>query len=175
MVLIEPDIFPDDRGYFFESFQKVKLRELGIDTEFVQDNESMSTKNVLRGLHFQHPPYSQGKLARVVKGAAQDVAVDLRLGSPTYGKWFSTVLNSSTKTMMWIPAGFAHGFLTLEDDTIFQYKCSNYYHRESEYTFIWNDPDLGVKWMSDQPIVSIKDLRGKPFREFTSPFHYNIK
>lgn len=145
---------------------------MGIDVSFVQDNESMSMKKVLRGLHFQLPPYSQAKLVRVALGAVQDVAVDLRAGSPTYGKWYSAILTASEKNMMFIPEGFAHGFLTLEDHTIFQYKCSNYYHREKEGTIIWNDTDLNIHWAIDEPIVSEKDLKGSSFSGFTSPFNY---
>ena len=165
LVLIQPDVFPDERGYFFESFQEEKFRALGIDARFVQDNESLSQKGVLRGLHFQRPPYAQGKLVRVVTGAVLDVAVDIRKGSPTYGQWVKAELNASNKLMMWIPEGFAHGFLVLEDNTIFQYKCTSYYNRESEGGIIWNDPDLAIDWGINDPIVSEKDLKGVRFRE----------
>jgi dTDP-4-dehydrorhamnose 3,5-epimerase len=175
LVLIEPRVFPDPRGYFFESFHKERLREAGIDTEFPQDNESMSVRNVLRGLHFQYPPHTQGKLVRVIRGSAQDVAVDLRQGSPTFGKCHSALLSSDNKLMMWIPEGFAHGFLTLEDNTIFQYKCSRYYHPGSEGTIIWDDPDLAIAWKSENPIVSEKDLLGICFKEFISPFHFTTR
>jgi dTDP-4-dehydrorhamnose 3,5-epimerase len=170
LVLIQPDVFPDQRGYFFESFQKEKFLNLGIDAEFVQDNESMSQKNVLRGLHFQLPPFAQGKLVRVVKGAVLDVAVDLRKSSRTYGKWVSVTLDAKNKLMAWIPVGFAHGFLTLEDDTIFQYKCTNYYNKASEAGIIWNDPTLGIEWGTKEPLVSEKDLKGLLFNNFKSPF-----
>jgi dTDP-4-dehydrorhamnose 3,5-epimerase len=170
LVLILPDVFPDERGYFFESFQKEKFKSLGIDVEFVQDNESMSVKGVLRGLHFQVPPYAQGKLVRVVRGAALDVAVDLRKNSGTFGKWESVILSAENKLMLWIPEGFAHGFLTLEDNTIFQYKCTNYYNRESELGIIWNDPDLKIDWGIGNPTISEKDLRGLLFKNFKSPF-----
>jgi dTDP-4-dehydrorhamnose 3,5-epimerase len=170
LVLILPDIFPDPRGYFFESFQKEKFHDFGIDAEFVQDNESMSGKGVLRGLHFQKPPFSQGKLVRVVLGSVLDVAVDLRKGSKTYGKWESSVLSAVNKLMMWIPEGFAHGFLVLEDNTVFQYKCTNYYNNESESGIIWNDPDLKIDWGIQNPLVSEKDLRGGLFRDLKSPF-----
>jgi dTDP-4-dehydrorhamnose 3,5-epimerase len=146
LFLIQPDVFPDPRGYFFESFQKEDFRKLGIEADFIQDNESMSVKGVLRGLHFQLPPFAQGKLVRVVHGSALDVAVDLRKDSSTYGKWESVVLSAENKLMLWIPVGFAHGFLTLEYDTIFQYKCTNYYNRESECGIIWNDADLKIDW-----------------------------
>lgn len=170
LVLIKPDVFPDERGYFFESYQDEKFRALGIQALFVQDNESMSRKGVLRGLHFQVPPFAQGKLVRVVRGSALDVAVDLRKGSETYGRWDSAVLSADNKLMMWIPEGFAHGFLTLEDHTVFQYKCTNYYNRASECGIIWNDPDLAIDWGLKEPVVSAKDLNGSRFADLESPF-----
>ena len=170
LLLIQPDIFPDSRGYFFESYQKEKFLKSGIDADFVQDNESLSQKNVLRGLHFQRPPFAQGKLVRVVTGSVVDMAVDIRKSSPTYGQWVKAELSAANKLMMWIPEGFAHGFLVLEDNTIFQYKCTNYYNRESEAGIIWNDPDLAIDWGINDPIVSEKDLRGVRFREMKSPF-----
>jgi len=170
LLIIYPDVHPDDRGYFFESYQKEKFRELGIDEDFIQDNESMSMKGVLRGLHLQAPPYAQGKLVRVVRGSVLDVAVDLRKNSETYGKWESVVLSEENKLMLYIPEGFAHGFLVLEDYTVFQYKCTNYYNRESERGIIWNDPDLNIDWGIDNPVVSEKDQKGLSFREFNSPF-----
>jgi len=170
LCLIQPDVFPDERGYFYESYQKDKFLKLGIDANFVQDNESMSGKGVLRGLHFQSPPFAQGKLVRVVSGAVMDVAVDLRLHSETYGKWESVKLSAENKLMLWIPEGFAHGFITLEDNTIFQYKCTNYYNRESERGIIWNDPNLSIDWGTDNPLVSEKDLKGLFFKDIVSPF-----
>jgi dTDP-4-dehydrorhamnose 3,5-epimerase len=175
LVIIQPDVYPDDRGYFFESYQKEKFREMGIDVSFVQDNESMSVKNVLRGLHFQVPPFAQAKLVRVARGSAQDIAVDLRKGSPTYGKWYSVVLSDKERNMMFIPEGFAHGFLTLEDNTIFQYKCSNYYSKESEGSIIWDDPTLGIDWMSHDPLISGKDLKGSLYSDFKTPFIFSGK
>ncbi len=170
LVLIQPDVFSDDRGYFFESYHREKLLELGFDNDFIQDNESMSGKGVLRGLHFQKPPYAQGKLVRVVRGSVLDVAVDLRKKSKTYGKWESSVLSAGNKLMLWIPEGFAHGFLTMEDNTIFQYKCTNYYNKESEQSILWNDPDLNIDWGNDRPTVSEKDLKGILFKDLISPF-----
>jgi len=170
LLIIQPDVFTDERGYFFESFQKENFLKLGIDADFVQDNESMSAKGVLRGLHLQVPPFAQGKLVRVVRGAALDVAVDLRKNSKTYGKWESVVLSAENKLMLWIPEGFAHGFLTLEDHTIFQYKCTNYYNRESECGIIWNDPDLKIDWGIENPVVSEKDLKGLAFKDINSIF-----
>jgi dTDP-4-dehydrorhamnose 3,5-epimerase len=130
----------------------------------------MSMKGVLRGLHFQLPPYTQGKLVRVVQGAVLDVAVDLRKNSPAFGKWESFTITAGNKLMVYVPAGFAHGFLVLEDNTIFQYKCTNYYNRESESGIIWNDPDLNIGWGIDNPVVSEKDLKGLFFKDFVSPF-----
>lgn len=170
LLVITPTVFEDDRGYFFESFQKEKFGALGIDVSFVQDNESKSMKGVLRGLHLQAPPYDQGKLVRVVRGAVQDVAVDVRKESPTFGNWESFILDGRSKKMIYVPAGFAHGFLVLEDDTIFQYKCTNYYNKESEMSIRWNDPDLGIAWETDQPFLSPKDVNAPLFRDFDSPF-----
>jgi dTDP-4-dehydrorhamnose 3,5-epimerase len=132
LLIIQPKVFGDDRGYFFESFRLDKLRENGVDLDFVQDNESLSGKGVVRGLHFQNPPYAQGKLVRVIKGKVLDVAVDIRKNSPTYGEWHSIILSEYNKIIFWIPPGFAHGFHSMEDNTLFQYKCTNYYNKESE-------------------------------------------
>ena len=171
LLIIKPAVFEDDRGYFFESYNKDKFAEHGIDANFVQDNESRSMKNVLRGLHFQKPPYTQGKLVRVMHGAVLDVAVDLRKNSPTYGKWASIVLTDKNKWMYWVPQGFAHGFLTLEDHTVFFYKCTNVYNKESEGSLLWSDPDLGVDWGNpESPILSGKDKISPLFRDFESPF-----
>lgn len=170
LLVICPDVFPDERGYFFESWQKEKFRSLGLNRDFVQDNESMSMKGVLRGLHFQVPPYTQGKLVRVVRGEVLDVAVDLRKNSKTYGKWESFRLSDANKLMVFVPAGFAHGFLVLKDNTIFQYKCTNYYNSGSESSIIWNDPDLAIDWGIENPVVSEKDLKGMFFKDFSSPF-----
>lgn len=170
LVLIEPKVFADNRGYFFESFNANRLREQGIDTVFVQDNESLSQKNVLRGLHFQRPPYSQAKLVRVIKGAVLDVAVDIRRNSRTYGQSFIVELNEEDKKMLLIPEGFAHGFLTLRDNTIFSYKCSNYYNPQAEGGILWNDSTLNINWEVLDPILSDKDKNAIPFHKFESPF-----
>lgn len=170
VLLIKPKVFEDERGYFFESFRLDDLRYYGITLSFVQDNESMSEKGVLRGLHFQNPPYEQGKLVRVIKGAVLDVAVDIRIESPTYGKWVSYELNEKNKTMMWIPPGFAHGFVTLKENTIFQYKCTNYYNKESEGSVRWNDPNLKIDWKTKKPLVSEKDAIAPLFKNFESQF-----
>ncbi len=171
LLIIKPDVFEDERGYFFESYNKEKFKTLGLDLSFVQDNESKSQKNVLRGLHFQRPPFAQGKLVRVVKGAVLDVAVDLRKDSATYGQWESVELSEENKLMYWIPEGFAHGFLTLRDDTVFTYKCTNVYNRESEGSIRWNDPDLNINWkLLAAPILSAKDKEAPYFKDFITPF-----
>jgi len=170
LLVIKPDVFEDSRGYFFESYNEEKFRRLGLDEKFLQDNESKSAKGVLRGLHFQVPPHQQGKLVRVIKGAVLDVAVDLRKSSPTFGKWASIELSEKNKWMYWIPAGFAHGFLTREENTIFFYKCTQVYSRESEQGIIWNDPDLRINWGTEEPLVSEKDKTAGKFRDFVSPF-----
>lgn len=169
--MIIPDVFNDGRGYFFESFNKLKLQNHGIDFEIWQSNESCSAKNVLRGLHFQKPPYGQAKLVRVIRGSVLDVAVDIRRSSPFYGKWISEVLSEQNKKMILIPEGFAHGFLTLEDNTVFSYECNMNYHKEAEEAILWNDPDLGIMWNVSDPVVSEKDKNALAFRNFISPFN----
>lgn len=170
LFIIQPKIFEDDRGYFYESYNKMSFEKAGIDAEFVQDNQSLSQKDVLRGLHFQNPPYAQGKLVRAIKGAILDVAVDIRKNSQTYGHHFDIVLNEKNKTMLWIPPGFAHGFLTLENDTIFSYKCTNTYNKASEGCILWNDSSLKIKWGIDNPVLSEKDKIGSYFKDFESLF-----
>lgn len=157
VLLIRPDVYSDDRGYFMESFHSEKFSALGITFTFVQDNESKSQKNVLRGLHYQLPPFAQGKLIRVIKGAVLDIAVDIRRNSSTFGKWVSMELSEYNKQIAWIPTGFAHGFLTLEDDTIFTYKCTGLYNKASEGSIRWNDPDLNIDWGIKSPLLSEKD------------------
>ncbi|MDY0342926.1 MAG: dTDP-4-dehydrorhamnose 3,5-epimerase [Lentimicrobium sp.] len=159
VLILKPSVFKDDRGYFLESYSREKLSNAGIDVDFVQDNESKSSKGVLRGLHFQRSPYAQGKLVRVIKGAVFDVAVDLRQHSPWFGKWVGVNLSEHEKNMCWIPPGFAHGFLTLEDETIFAYKCTNVYHPASEGSVRWNDPHLNIHWPVSQPSLSDKDQK----------------
>ncbi len=159
-VIIEPRVFGDERGYFFECFRQDEFEANIGHISFVQDNESLSARRgVLRGLHFQKGDRAQAKLVRVVSGSVQDVAVDLREGSPTFGKYTSVVLSASNKRMFYIPRGFAHGFAVLEDNTIFQYKCDNYYAPGYEGAIRWDDPTIGVKWMldSDEMILSAKD------------------
>jgi dTDP-4-dehydrorhamnose 3,5-epimerase len=164
LLLVRPTIHRDDRGSFLESFRADWLKAMGVEAAFVQDNESRSKKGVLRGLHFQCPPHEQGKLIRVISGSALDVSVDIRHRSPTYGKWFRTMLTPDEALMLWIPPGFAHGFLALEENTVFQYKCTGFYHHASEYTLLWNDPDLAIPWGFEQPLVSDNDRQGNPFR-----------
>ncbi len=170
LLIIQPKVFEDERGYFYESYNKKILAENGMDANFVQDNQSMSQKGVLRGLHFQAPPYTQGKLVSVIKGAVLDVAVDLRKNSPAYGKHYTIELTEKNKTMFWVPEGFAHGFLTLENNTIFSYKCTNYYHKDSENSILWNDPALNISWGIQDPVLSEKDKTGKFFIEFDGMF-----
>lgn len=171
VILMKPRVFGDDRGYFFESFHHAKFCEfVGKEITFVQDNESFSSRGVLRGLHFQKPPMAQGKLVRVVQGSVLDVAVDIRKNSRTYGQVVTFELTASNKMQAFIPAGFAHGFATLEDNTIFQYKCTNYYSPENEGCLYWNDPDLNINWGIDHPILSEKDKLGERLNGFQTPF-----
>lgn len=168
--VIKPKVFADSRGYFFESYNKELFEKSGLNLNFVQDNQSLSHSGVLRGLHFQNPPFAQGKLVRVITGAVYDVAVDIRKGSPTYGKFYGTELTEENKLMMYIPEGFAHGFLTLRDNTVFSYKCTNFYNKASEDCIKWDDKDIGIKWNVKDPLLSEKDLSGKPFKGFESRF-----
>ncbi|WP_283647901.1 dTDP-4-dehydrorhamnose 3,5-epimerase [Hafnia paralvei] len=166
--IIEPKIFGDSRGFFLETFEKKRYQEmLEIDLDFVQDNHSRSSKNVLRGLHFQisNP---QGKLVRVVRGEVFDVAVDIRPESPTFGQWEGVLLNEENKTQFWIPPGLAHGFVVLSDIADFEYKCTDYYNPANEACLIWNDPDVGISWPVDCPKLSEKDKLGKTLKELFS-------
>jgi dTDP-4-dehydrorhamnose 3,5-epimerase len=169
LLLIEPRLFQDDRGFFFESYNAEKYAEiLGEGARFVQDNISVSKKHVLRGLHFQESPFSQGKLVTVLQGKVLDIAVDIRKNSKTFGQFQSVELSSINKYQFWIPPGFAHGFLTLEDNTLFSYKCTNFYSPEHEKTIKWNDPLLAIDWGNiSNPIISEKDKVGQSFIEFT--------
>lgn len=169
LLILTPSVFTDDRGYFLESYNKKKLLSK-LDTEFVQDNESMSQKGVLRGLHFQKPPHAQGKLVRVITGSVLDVVVDLRKESSTYGKHFKHILSAENKNQLYVPKGFAHGFLVLENDTVFSYKCTNYYHKEAEHSLLWNDKTLNIDWNIENPIISEKDKIAEKFATFNSPF-----
>ncbi len=160
VVIIEPKIFGDHRGYFFESFNAERFRqEIGFDVDFVQDNESFSSYGVLRGLHYQMPPYAQSKLVRVVKGRVLDVAVDIRRSSPTFGKYVAVELSEDNHRQFFLPRGMAHGFVVLSQQAIFQYKCDNYYHPEAEGAIAWNDPQIGIEWgiAPEDIILSEKD------------------
>jgi len=162
VLIIKPTVHEDQRGYFFESYHKQRMLDLGIAHGFVQDNESRSQRNVLRGLHYQVPPFEQGKLIRVISGSVLDVAVDIRRSSPFFGKWTSVVLSGTGKLMLWVPPGFAHGFLCLEDNTVFAYKCTEYYNKTAERVIRWNDPDLNIDWKTENPVLSDRD-RTAPF------------
>ena len=168
--LVIPSVFKDDRGYFMEAYRESSFRDAGINTNFVQDNQSLSGKGILRGLHFQAPPYAQAKLVKVVAGAVLDVAVDIRPNSPTYGKHVKQVLSIENMHQLYIPEGFAHGFVTLEENTVFQYKCGDYYNKESEGAIFWNDTDLNIDWGIENPMISEKDKEAPLFMDFVSPF-----
>lgn len=173
LLIVEPKVWKDERGYFYESYSEKAFREAGIEVHFVQDNQSLSQKGTLRGLHAQAPPFAQGKLVRVIQGRVLDVAVDIRKGSSTYGQHFSLELSGDNFKMLWIPPGFLHGFITLEDQTIFSYKVSSgLYDKASEIGVIWNDPHFAINWNlpSGEIILSDKDQNLPLFSAFTSPF-----
>ena len=174
VVIIEPKIFEDSRGYFFESYNDIEfINKVGF-VDFVQDNESKSTYGVMRGLHFQRPPHTQAKLVRCVKGAVLDVAVDLREGSPTYGKHIAVELTEDNHRQLFIPKGFAHGFAVLSDTAVFQYKCDDFYHPESDGGINILDDSLGIDWKipTDKAILSEKDTKHPMLKDFSTPFKY---
>lgn len=175
LFIIEPKVFGDHRGYFFESFSERDFNSQVCQVRFVQDNESKSRYGVLRGLHFQKPPYAQSKLVRVVKGAVLDVAVDIRMGSPTFGRHVAVELTEDNHRQFFISRGFAHGFVVLSDEVIFQYKCDNFYEPESEGAIAWNDPALGIDWKipAEDIILSEKDKKHPVLAEIVSPFLYD--
>lgn len=175
VVIIEPRIFKDDRGYFYESFSQREFEEKVCRTTFVQDNQSKSSYGVLRGLHFQKPPYSQSKLVRCIKGAVLDVAVDIRKGSPTFGKYVAVELTEDNHRQFFVPRGFAHGFAVLTPEAIFQYKCDNFYNKESEGAVAWNDPQLAIDWRipADKVLLSDKDKQSKNIADADYLFDYN--
>lgn len=177
VVIIEPRIFCDERGYFFESFSQRDFQEKVCQTVFVQDNESKSSYGVLRGLHFQKPPYAQSKLVRVIKGAVLDVAVDIRKGSPTFGQHVAVELTGENHRQFFIPRGFAHGFSVLTDEVIFQYKCDNFYAPQSEGALAWDDPDLGIDWRipAGRVLLSEKDRHHSRLRDAEWLFDYSEK
>ncbi len=165
VLLLEPLVFGDDRGFFYESYNQQAFQQAtGLNVSFVQDNHSKSAKNVLRGLHYQLPPKAQGKLVRAIQGEVFDVAVDIRKGSPTYGQWVGEILSADNKKMLWIPPGFAHGFLTLSETAEFLYKTTDYYSPEHERCIVWHDPDIAIEWpIQGFPQISPKDERGALF------------
>lgn len=164
VILLEPKVFGDDRGFFFESYNREAFKAAtGLDPDFVQDNHSRSAKGVLRGLHYQVPPRAQGKLVRVVAGEVFDVAVDIRAGSPTFGRWVGETLSGENHHQLWIPPGFAHGFMVLSERAEFLYKTTDYYSPTHERSIVWNDPDIGIDWpLAEPPIVSAKDASALP-------------
>ena len=175
-MLLQPRLFEDERGYFFESYSKRDFDKQVREIKFVQDNESKSAYGVLRGLHFQKWPFTQSKLVRVLSGKVLDVAVDIRKGSPTYGKSVAVELSGDNKLMFFIPKGFAHGFVVLSPQVVFQYKCDEFYHPESEGGIAWDDPDLAIDWKipAEDLILSEKDKHHPLLRDIDSPFDYNV-
>ncbi|MFN8357961.1 MAG: dTDP-4-dehydrorhamnose 3,5-epimerase [Spirosomataceae bacterium] len=169
LIEIVPKIFHDERGFFFESYSKKMFTENGISDDFVQDNHSFSVKGVLRGLHYQNPPFAQGKLVRAVTGKVMDVVVDIRQQSPTFGQHAKFILDAAVGNMLYVPAGFAHGFVALED-AVFAYKCTAFYDKPSEGGIIWNDPQLAIDWRVENPIVSAKDQQLPLFSECVNKF-----
>ena len=176
VVIVEPRVFGDNRGYFFESFSERDFVSQVRKVRFVQDNESRSSYGVVRGLHYQKPPFSQSKLVRVISGKVLDVAVDMRKGSPTYGKHVAGELSGENKRQMFIPRGFAHGFAVLSDDVVFQYKCDNFYAPSSEGAVAWDDPELGIDWgvPQDKGVLSDKDRSHPLFKDVESCFDYDV-
>jgi len=173
LLILTPRVFQDPRGFFLESYNSERFREAGIDCEFVQDNHAFSKdKGVLRGLHFQAPPHAQAKLVWVTRGAVRDVVVDLRKESPTFGRWAGFLLTAENFQRLFIPKGFAHGYVTLEKNTEFMYKVDAYYNPQSEGGILWNDPDLAIEWPVSGAILSDKDTRLPLLRDFESPFNY---
>lgn len=177
VLILEPKVFTDSRGYFFESYSKKILDDIVGKIEFVQDNESCSSRGVMRGLHFQRPPYAQAKLVRCVRGSVLDVAIDIRKGSPTYGHHVTCLLTEHNHRQFFIPRGFAHGFAVLSDTAVFQYKCDNYYHPEADGGISILDPTLSIDWGIDiaQAILSDKDTKHPLLKDFESPFDFNSK
>lgn len=172
LLLIKPQIYGDSRGYFLESYNSKRYKEIGLKVEFLQDNISKSKKNTIRGLHYQIGDKAQGKLCMVISGKVLDVAVDIRVGSPTFGKHYSVELSEENHFQLWIPPGFAHGFSVLSDEATFSYKCTELYSRNHERAIIFNDQDLNINWLVDEPIVSEKDLQAKLFKEIDKDFVY---
>jgi dTDP-4-dehydrorhamnose 3,5-epimerase len=157
VLIVEPKVFGDERGYFLETWQRERYAKLGLPADLVQDNQAYSTRGILRGLHLQHP-HSQGKLVQVMRGEVFDVAVDARRGSPWFGRWVGVLLSGENKRQLWVPPGFAHGYCVTGEDALFTYKCSDYYHPECELSVAWNDPAIGIEWpLAGEPVLSAKD------------------
>jgi len=174
LLVIKPRIFPDERGYFFECYNQDRYQKEGIESQFIQDNEAESTFGVIRGLHYQLNPFAQAKLVRVIKGRVYDVAVDIRKGSPTFGKWYGIELSEENKHQLYVPRGFAHGYSVLEDNTIFSYKCDNLYTPDKEASIIFNDPTLNIDWKipAEKQLVSEKDFKCPTFENAIINFKY---
>ena len=172
ILIIQPDVFEDGRGYFFESYSRKKFWEEGLELNFVQDNISKSKQGTIRGLHYQVGKSAQGKLCHVISGKVLDVAVDIRFNSPTFGKYIAQILSEENHTQIWIPPGFAHGFAVLSSEAIFQYKCTNFYNKADERAIIYNDPDINIGWQIENPIVSEKDLKAKKINEIEKDFEF---
>ncbi len=173
LLILIPDVFADERGFFLETYNRDRYFEAGIREEFVQDNLSRSKKGVVRGLHYQAPPFAQGKLVTVLHGRVRDVAVDIRFGSPTFGQYVAVELSAENHRQFWIPAGFAHGFVALEDNTLFAYKCTNGYSKAHDRGVRWNDPALGIDWGVADPIVSEKDGKQPVLADIPKEFVFN--
>lgn len=172
LFIIEPAFFADDRGFFFESYSERNYFDIGLKMKFVQDNFSKSARNTIRGLHYQVGEFAQGKLCQVLFGTVLDVAVDIRFGSPTFGKVFSIELSDENRKQLWIPPGFAHGFSVLSDTALFHYKCTNYYSKKDERCIIYDDSELKINWMIKNPIISIKDKLGSDFKNIEQDFKF---
>jgi dTDP-4-dehydrorhamnose 3,5-epimerase len=175
VLIIQPDVFKDDRGYFFESYSLKIFEERRLDLTFIQDNISKSKKGTIRGLHYQIGKSAQGKLCQVISGAVLDVAVDIRFGSPTFGQYVSEILSEDNHNQIWIPPGFAHGFAVLSGEAIFHYKCTNYYNKNDERAILYNDPEVNINWQIETPIVSEKDMKAKRFNQIDKDFEFYKK
>ena len=172
VLIFEPDFFADERGYFFESYNQKKYNDNGLNFNFVQDNISKSQKGTIRGLHYQVGENAQGKLCQVISGKVLDVAVDIRFGSPAFGKHVSVELSEDNHKQIWIPPGFAHGFSVLSDEAVFMYKCTAFYSKKDERAILYNDQDLNIDWSVEKPIISEKDLKAKLFKDIEKDFFY---
>ena len=173
LLVFYPNIYEDERGFFFESYNEKRYFEAGLNAKFVQDNISKSSRGTVRGLHYQVGEFAQGKLCQVLSGEVLDVAVDIRFGSPTFGKYFSLKLNDKERNQLWIPPGFAHGFSVLSEEAVFMYKCSNFYSKKDERAIIYNDQDLNITWQIENPIISEKDKLAGKFKDIKEDFVFN--